>query len=117
MGYLITYSHNSALKGETGLGTTWANEMNLGMKHAIGAGSLARPVDLQSSVLPLLPIPAMFSQEANHRLFNQIMTQKQIYFTVRVPIHISSLIYLFIFAWFFYPNSFPFTVLRYGLSM
>ena len=27
--------------------------MNFGMNHARGAGSIARPVDLQSSVLPL----------------------------------------------------------------
>ena len=37
----------------TGPGTTWANEMNFGMNHAPGAGLIARPVDLQSSVLPL----------------------------------------------------------------
>ena len=29
------------------------NEMNFVMKHAPGAGSIAQPVDLQSSVLPL----------------------------------------------------------------
>ena len=37
----------------TGPGITWANEMNLVMNHAPGAGSIARPVDLQSSALPL----------------------------------------------------------------
>ena len=41
------------LQSFTGLGTTRANEMDLGIKHAPGAGSLAQPVDLQSSVLPL----------------------------------------------------------------
>ena len=29
---------------------TWTNEMNSGMKHAPGAGSIARPVDLQSAI-------------------------------------------------------------------
>ena len=32
---------------------TWANEMNFVMNHAPGAGSIVRPVDQQSSVLPL----------------------------------------------------------------
>ena len=36
-----------------GPGTTWANEMNFVMKHAPGAGSIAQPVDKQSSELPL----------------------------------------------------------------
>ena len=45
--------HSSAWQGYTGPGTTCANEMNYVMNHAPGAGSLARPVDLQSSVLPL----------------------------------------------------------------
>ena len=40
-------------QGYTGPRTTWANEMNFGMKHAPGAGLIARPVDLQSSMLPL----------------------------------------------------------------
>ena len=38
---------------ETGPGTTWANEMNLVVKHAPGAGLIARPVDQQSNALPL----------------------------------------------------------------
>ena len=38
--------HNSALYGYTGPETTWANGMNFLMKHAPGAGLLARPVDL-----------------------------------------------------------------------
>ena len=46
-------SHDSALQGYTGLGTTWAHEMNLGLNHAPDAGSIVRPVDQQSSVLPL----------------------------------------------------------------
>ena len=45
--------HNSALKGYTGPGTTWADEMNFVLNHAPGAGSLARPVHQQSSALPL----------------------------------------------------------------
>ena len=44
---------HSALQGCTGLGTTWANEMNFDVNHAPGAGLIARPVDQQSSVLPL----------------------------------------------------------------
>ena len=45
--------HNSALEGYTGLGKTWANEMSVGMNHAPGAGSIARPADLQTSALIL----------------------------------------------------------------
>ena len=37
----------------TELGIIWANEMNFGLKHAPDAGLIVRPVDLQSSVLPL----------------------------------------------------------------
>ena len=37
----------------TGLGTTWTNEMDFGMNHALGAGLITRPVDLQSSTLLL----------------------------------------------------------------
>ena len=32
--------------------SAWANEMNFVMNHAPGAGSLARPVDQQSSAVP-----------------------------------------------------------------
>ena len=45
--------HDSALQGYTGPRTAWANEINFVMSHAPGAGSIAQPVDLQSSVLPL----------------------------------------------------------------
>ena len=45
--------HNYALHGFTGPGTNYANEMNFAMNHAPVAESLARPVDQQSSVLPL----------------------------------------------------------------
>ena len=45
--------HNSALTGYTGLGITRANEMNIVMNHVPGAGSIPRPVDQQSHVLPL----------------------------------------------------------------
>ena len=38
--------HNSAVQGYTGPGTNWANEMKFGMNHALGAGSITRPVDL-----------------------------------------------------------------------
>ena len=44
-------SHDSALQGYTGLGTTWADGINFFMNHASGAG----PVDQQSHVLLLLP--------------------------------------------------------------
>ena len=33
--------------------SAWANKMNFGMKHAPSAGLITRPVDLQSSSLPL----------------------------------------------------------------
>ena len=45
--------HDSALYGYTGPGTTWVNEMSFVMKHAPSAGSIARPIDQQSSTLPL----------------------------------------------------------------
>ena len=45
--------HAAAWKRYTGQGTTWADEMNYGMNHAPGARPIARPVDLQSSMLPL----------------------------------------------------------------
>ena len=34
-------------------GVSWDNEMNFGINHAPGAGSIARLTDLQSSALPL----------------------------------------------------------------
>ena len=43
---------DSAPVSYTGLGKTWANEMNF-MNHDPGAGSIGRSVDLQSSSLPL----------------------------------------------------------------
>ena len=39
--------HAFALYGCPGPGTTWANEVNFGMNHAPGVGSIAQPVDLQ----------------------------------------------------------------------
>ena len=45
--------HDSVLQGYTGQGTTWAYAMNFGTNHAPSAGSIAGPVDLQSSALPL----------------------------------------------------------------
>ena len=37
----MNLGHDSALKGFTGPGTTWANEINFVMNHAPGAGSIA----------------------------------------------------------------------------
>ena len=34
-------SHDSALQGYTGPGTTWANEIIFVMKHTSGAGTIA----------------------------------------------------------------------------
>ena len=42
-------SHNAALKGYIGPGTTWTNEVHFVMNHSTGAGSLTQPVDQQSS--------------------------------------------------------------------
>ena len=41
---------NGVLVQDSALGprTTWANEMNFVMNHALGAGSIARPGDQQS---------------------------------------------------------------------
>ena len=56
--------HDYALKGYTGLGITYANEMITGMNHAPGAGLIARPDDLMTcsqhatTVLRLLPWPS-----------------------------------------------------------
>ena len=41
--------NDCALRGYTGLRTILANEMNFGVKHAPGAGSIARLVDMQYS--------------------------------------------------------------------
>ena len=46
-------NHDSALQCYTGPGTTWTNEMNFVMNYVPGAGSIARLVDQQSSVLEL----------------------------------------------------------------
>ena len=45
--------HDSVLYVYTRPGTTWANEMNIVVNHAPGAGSIAQPVNYQSSMLPL----------------------------------------------------------------
>ena len=45
--------HDSALKGYTGPGTTWANKIHFVMNHAPGAGTFAQTVDLQSTALIL----------------------------------------------------------------
>ena len=44
---------SAMMLGFTGPGSTWDNEMNFGLKHAPGAGLIAPPVDLQSSMLRL----------------------------------------------------------------
>ena len=50
-------SHNAALQDFTRpQGKTWLNKMTFGMNHAPGAGSIARLVDLQSSMFPLCPL-------------------------------------------------------------
>ena len=46
-------SHDSAHVRLFWPGTTWANEPNFVMNHALGAGLIARPVDQQSIALPL----------------------------------------------------------------
>ena len=51
-------SNNGVLAHDSTLvrpGTTLANEMNFVMNHAPGAGSIARPVDQQSSALWMPP--------------------------------------------------------------
>ena len=45
--------YNYALQGYSRQRTTWASEMNFGMKHALGAGLTTRLIDLQYSKLPL----------------------------------------------------------------
>ena len=45
--------HDSVLIRLYWAGATWGNEVNFVMNHAPGAGSIARPVDQQSSDLPL----------------------------------------------------------------
>ena len=47
--------HDAALKGYTGPGITWANEMNFVWNHASGAASIARPIAQQCSLLLLCP--------------------------------------------------------------
>ena len=47
-------------KAVLGWGATWANEINFGMNHAPVAGSIAQPVDQQSSALPLCYDPPPF---------------------------------------------------------
>ena len=46
-------SHDSVVQGYSGSGAIWVNEMNVIKNHAADAGSIGRPVDLQSSALPL----------------------------------------------------------------
>ena len=46
------FGNNAALYDYIGPVITWANELNVGMNHAPGAALIARPVGLQSSMLP-----------------------------------------------------------------
>ena len=46
-------SHDSTLVRLYWAGDNLVNEMNFVMNHASGAGSIARPVDQQSSAMPL----------------------------------------------------------------
>ena len=43
------FGHEAALQDCTDPWTTWASEMNFGMKYAAGAGSITRLVDLKPS--------------------------------------------------------------------
>ena len=45
--------HNSTLVRLYWARLTWANEMNFAINHAPDVGSITRPVDQQSSALPL----------------------------------------------------------------
>ena len=56
-------AHVSAVQGNTGPGTTWANEMNFIINHAPGAGSIARPVP---SVLSLPHLNNTFGGSVRH---------------------------------------------------
>ena len=40
------FGNNSELEGHTGMGTTWANEMNFGMNRVPDARSIAQPINL-----------------------------------------------------------------------
>ena len=50
---VVIVGDHSSLYGYTGPRTNWANEMDFIMNHASSAGSIDRPVDQQSSTLPL----------------------------------------------------------------
>ena len=55
-----------ALSGYYGETTTWANEMDIVMNHAPGAGLIARCVHKQSSELPLyVPRSPLLYNDAN----------------------------------------------------
>ena len=61
---LCVLDQNAALQGNTGPGTTWANAMNFRMNHAPDARLIDRPIDLQSTVLLLLPMKRMLMSTA-----------------------------------------------------
>ena len=52
-GVLGKILHCKAILNRGQPGLMMANEMNFAMNHAPGAGLIARPVDQQSSILPL----------------------------------------------------------------
>ena len=55
---MMVLGHNAAVEGNTGPGTTCANEMHFDMYYDPGAGSIVLPVDLQFSAFPLIhPVP------------------------------------------------------------
>ena len=59
--------HDSALLWLYWAGDNLANEMNFGVNHALGAGSIALPTDQQSSALPLYHgcLPTAWTHEMN----------------------------------------------------
>ena len=57
--------HDSALDHGR-LYWAWANEMNIVMKHAPDAGSIAWPVDQQSSILHTLKAQNMIHREHSY---------------------------------------------------
>ena len=59
--------YNAALQGYTRPGKIWVNEMNFSVNHAPDAGSIARPVDLQSCALPLYN-PAILGENFIHEI-------------------------------------------------
>ena len=61
--------HDSVLIRLYWQGTTWANEITFVMIHAPGTGSIDRPVDKQSSALPLYHGYSPIMKEKHDMLF------------------------------------------------